>query len=167
MAKESVSSERSKEAYKAFIEANDQLEGVIAFQYTPYAGGKGDIFWFTNKNGYDIPVITIKYSLWNELVNREREGTPMYISNCLDKDQNNPDFNLVCIHAWSYFSDKGKVCDELAETQKPNIMGSGIAALLTNHLDDSYEVVSLEELIWQVRMRFRSEQTEKYLRTLQ
>jgi len=166
MAKESVGSDESKEAYKAFVEANDQLEGIIALQYTPYAGGAGDIYWFINKNGYDIPVITIKYSLWNEPYLREREGTPKYISNCLDKDQNNPDFNLVCIHAWSYFSDQGKDCDELAETQNGNIMGSGIATLLQNHLDDSYEVVSLQELIWQVRMRFHPEQTKKFLETI-
>ncbi|MGV8134054.1 MAG: hypothetical protein AB2L20_02480 [Mangrovibacterium sp.] len=166
MAKESVGSGEAKEAYQAFIEANDQLEGIIALQYTPYAGGKGDIYWFANKEGYQIPVITIKYSLWNEPYRREREGTPKYIANRLDKDQNNPDFNLVCIHAWSHFSDQGKDCDELAETKNGNIMGSGIATLLKNHLDDSYEVVSLQELIWQVRMKFYPEQTKKYLKTI-
>ncbi len=167
MAKESVGSGEAKEAYQAFIEANDQLEGIIALQYTPYAGGKGDIYWFANKEGYQIPVITIKYSLWNEPYIRKREGTPKYIANCLDKDQNNSDFNLICIHAWSHFSDQGKDCDELAETKNGNIMGSGIATMLKNHLDDSYEVVSLQELIWQVRMKFYPEQTRKYISTLQ
>lgn len=166
MAKESVGSGEAKEAYRTFIEANDQLEGIVSLQYTPYAGGKGDIYWFRNKNGYEIPVITIKYSLWNEPANREREGTPKYIANCLDKDRNNPEFNLVCIHAWSHFSDQGKSCDELAETKEGNVMGSGIATLLRNHLDDSYEVVSLQELIWQVRMRFYPEETKKYLKTI-
>jgi hypothetical protein len=164
MAKESVGSDKSKEAYQAFVNANDQLEGIVALQYTPYAGGKGDIYWFTNKEGIHIPVITIKYSLWNEPKNRENEGTPKYIADCLDKDQNNPNFNLICIHAWSHFSDQGKNCDELAETKSGNIMGSGIATLLKNHLDDSYEVVSLQELIWQVRMKFYPEQTKKYVK---
>ncbi len=167
MAKESVGSDESREAYQAFAEANDQLEGIIALQYTPYAGGKGDIYWVTNRKGIDIPVITIKYSLWNEPANRKREGTPKYIADCLDKDKNNPDFSLICIHAWSSFSVQGKDCDELAETKNGNIMGSGIATLLRNHLDSSYEVVSLQELIWQVRMKFRPEQTMKYLKTLQ
>ena len=166
MAKESVGSDEAKEAYRTSIEANDQLEGIVSLQYTPYAGGKGDIYWFRNKNGYEIPVITIKYSLWNEPANREREGTPKYIANCLDKDRNNPEFNLVCIHAWSHFSDQGKGCDELAETKEGNVMGSGIATLLRNHLDNSYEVVSLQELIWQVRMKFYPEQTKKYLKTI-
>lgn len=166
MAKESVGSIESKEAYQAFIDANDQLEGIVALQYTPYAGGKGDIYWFVNPQGCPIPVITIEYSLWNEPHNREREGTPKHIANCLNKDQNNSDFNLICIHAWSHFSDQGKDCDELAETKNGDIMGSGIATLLRNHLDDSYEIVSLQELIWQVRMRFYPEQTKKYLKTL-
>ncbi len=167
MAKDFVGSDESKEAYQTFIEENDQLIGIIALQYTPYAGGKGDIYWFENKEGYDIPVITIKYSLWNEPVNREREGTPKYIANCLEKDSNNPEFNLICIHAWSRFSDQGQDCSELAETEAGDVMGSDIATLLTNHLSDAYEVVSLEEMIWQIRMKFRPDQTNKYLRKLQ
>jgi hypothetical protein len=148
--KESVGSGEVKEAYKAFIEANYQLEGVIALQYTPYTGGKGDIYWFINKKGYHIPVITIKYSLWNAPYLRDREGTPKYIANCLDKDQNNPEFNLICIQALSRFSDQGKDCDELAETNSGNIMGSEITTPMRNHLNESYEVVRLQELIWQV-----------------
>jgi hypothetical protein len=166
MAKEFVGSEKAKEAYQTYIEENDQLIGLVALQYTPYAGGKGDIYWFKNKNGYDIPVITVKYSLWNEPQNREREGTPKYIANRLGQDSNNPDFNLVCIHAWSHFSDQGKDCDELVETKPGEVMGSDVATLLTNHLDDSYEVVSLEEMIWQLRMKHYPEQTKKYLDSL-
>ena len=46
-------------------------------------------------------------------------------------------------------------------------MGSNIATLLTNHLDDSYEVVSLEELIWQLRMDVYPEETQNFLDSLQ
>jgi len=166
MAKEDVGSQDSKEGYKAFIEANNQLIGIIAIQYTPYAGGKGDIYWFKNADGYDIPVITVKYSLWNESYLREREGTPHYIAKCLDKDNNNRNFNLVAIHAWSSFSDQGQACDDLAETKDSNIRGCGIARLLENHLDSTYEVVSLEELIWQLRMQERPQQIRKYLKSL-
>ncbi|MDD2437109.1 MAG: GxGYxYP family putative glycoside hydrolase [Massilibacteroides sp.] len=166
MAKDSVGSGKAQEAYQMFIEENDQLIGIVALQYTPYAGGKGDIYWFENKEGYSIPVITVKYSLWNEPLNRAREGTPKYIADCLDGDSHNPDFNLVCIHAWSRFSDQGKDCDELAETKPGEVMGSDIATLLTNHLDDTYEVVSVEEMIWQLRMKYYPEQTKKYLDSL-
>lgn len=163
MARDCAGSDEAKEAYQTYIDENNELIGIVALQYTPYAGAKGDIYWFKNKDGYDIPVVTIKYSLWNEPINREREGTPKYIASCLDNDQNNPDFNLIAIHAWSNFSDQGKGCDELAEVRPGGVKGSDVATLLTNHLNDSYEVVSLEELIWQLRMKERPEQTRKYL----
>jgi hypothetical protein len=166
MANYEVGSAEAKEAYQAFVDANDQLEGILAYQYTPYAGGAGDIYWVTNRQGYDIPVVTIKYSLWNEPYIREREGTPKYIAGQLDKDRNNPEFNLVCIHCWSFFSEQGKDCDDLAETKDGTIRGPGVARLLENHLDESYEVVSLEELIWQIRMKHRPEQTKKYIDNL-
>jgi hypothetical protein len=166
MAKDDVGSAEAMEAYRMFAEENDRLIGILAYQYTPYAGGAGAIYWVKNKQGYNIPVVTIKYSLWNEPYLREREGTPKYIAGCLDRDNNNPDFNLLCIHCWSRFSDQGKGCDELAETKNGNIYGPGVARLLENHLDDSYEVVSLEELIWQIRMRHHPDQTRKFLKTL-
>ncbi|MDR2139598.1 MAG: hypothetical protein LBP50_08625 [Tannerella sp.] len=166
MANREAGSPEAMEAYRIFAEANDQLAGILAYQYTPYAAGAGDIYWVTNKKGYDIPVVTIKYSLWNEPYLREREGTPRYIARCLDKDRNHPEFNLIGIHAWSRFSDQGKDCDDLAETKDGVIGGPAIARLLENHLDDSYETVSLEELVWQIRMKHRPKQTKKYLDSL-
>jgi hypothetical protein len=166
MANREAGSPEAMEAYRIFAEENDQLAGILAYQYTPYAAGAGDIYWVTNRQGYDIPVVTIKYSLWNEPYLREREGTPRYIARCLDTDRNNPEFNLICIHAWSRFSDRGRDCDDLAETKDGTVGGPGIARLLENHLDDSYETVSLEELVWQIRMKHRPEQTKKFLESL-
>ncbi|MDR0844267.1 MAG: hypothetical protein LBN71_03535 [Tannerella sp.] len=166
MAKDEVGSPEAMEAYRMFVEENDQLIGILGYQYTPYAAGAGDIYWVTNRQGYDIPIVTIKYSLWNESFLREREGTPRYIARRLDEDRNNPEYNLICIHAWSRFSEHGKDCDDLAETKDGVTMGPGIARLLENHLDDSYETVSLEELVWQIRMKYRPEQTRKYLKNL-
>jgi len=80
-----VRSVASVEAYQAYVDANDQLEGIIAVQYSPYAGGEGDIIWVTNSRGYDIPIVTIKYSIWNfGNSNNLREGTPTYIANKLN-----------------------------------------------------------------------------------
>ena len=82
-----VKSEAAKEAFQAYVDANDQLEGIVALQYSPYAGGEGDVIWVTNKAGYDIPVITVKYSLWNfGNRNAEREGTPAYIAGRLKQE---------------------------------------------------------------------------------
>lgn len=73
---------------------------------------------------------------------------------------------IICILVQCHFSDQEKDCDELHETKDGHILGSGIASLLRNHLDDSYEVVSLQELMWQLRMKFYPEQTKKYLKSI-
>jgi hypothetical protein len=166
MAKD-VKSEAAKEAYQAYVNANDQLEGIVAIQYTPYAGGEGEVFWVTNQAGYDIPVITVKYSLWNfGYSNHEREGTPAYIAGQLKQDvQTSPQesFSVVCVHAWSNFSDQGQNDHELMENLPGNIRGAGAAKLCIGHLDDSFEAVNLQELVWRLRMSQRPEQTKEYL----
>ncbi|SMO89431.1 GxGYxY sequence motif-containing protein [Saccharicrinis carchari] len=155
MAKD-VSSAASAEAYQAYIDANDQLEGIISVQYTPYAGGKGEIMWFTNGNGYDIPVVTVKYSIWDfGGYNNEREGTPDHIANKLIGSSDSDPFNLVIVHAWSGFNETG--------TASGGIKGAGAAKLCADKLNQNYAVVNIEEMIWRIRMHHRPEQTQKYL----
>lgn len=159
-----VKSEAAKEAFQAYVDANDQLEGIVALQYSPYAGGEGDIIWVTNKAGYDIPAITVKYSLWNfGNRNAEREGTPAYIAGRLKQEAQQESFSVVCVHAWSNFSDHGQTEDPLIENQSGDIRGAGAAKLCAGHLNDSFEVVNMQELVWRLRMSQRPEQTKKYL----
>lgn len=159
-----VKSEASKEAFQAYVDANDQLEGIVALQYTPYAGGAGDIIWVKNKAGYDIPVITVKYSLWNfGNRNEEREGTPAYIASKLTAEAQQESFSVVCVHAWSNFSDHQKTNDLLIENQNGTINGAGAAKLCSKHLGDNFEVVNLQELVWRLRMSQRPEQTKQFL----
>lgn len=159
-----VKSVAAKEAFQAFVDANDQLEGIVALQYSPYAGGGGEVIWVTNKAGYDIPVITVKYSLWN-FGNRNdaREGTPAYIAGKLKQEAKQESFSVVCVHAWSKFSDHGLTEDVLIENQSGTIRGAGAAKLCKSHLNDNFEVVNLQELVWRLRMNQRPEQTKKYL----
>ncbi|MBQ5944654.1 MAG: hypothetical protein IJL61_08090 [Bacteroidales bacterium] len=168
MAKDDCCSAESQECYKTMIEANDQLVGLIALQYTPYAGGKGEIFWFRNTAGYDIPVVTVKLSVWNTNPPYENvEGSPAFVARRLGEESKNPDFNLVAVHVWSRFTDAGPDCDEAAELPAAGgVYASGAARLCASHLDDSFEVVSLEEMLWQLRMRERPAQTKRYLRGL-
>lgn len=155
MAKDSRSG-ASQEAYQAYIDANDQLQGIISVQYTPYAGGEGEIMWFTNSKGYDIPVVTVKYSIWDfGGYNNEREGTPDYIANKLTSSADDDPFNLIMVHAWSGFNDTGAASGD--------IKGAGAAKLCADKLDEDYKVVNIEELIWRIRMQHRPEQTKKYL----
>ncbi|SFC79948.1 GxGYxYP domain-containing protein [Algibacter pectinivorans] len=166
MAKD-VGSAKAKEAYKAYIKANNQLEGIIAVQYSPYAGGKGEIYWVTNTDGYDIPIVTVKYSLWNfGNVNKDYEGTPTYIANKLNSqvstDTSNL-FNLISIHAWSRFSKARVGNSELVENKLGPIIGPGVAKLNAAKLSSNFKLVNVEELIWRIRMHYKPKQTEKRL----
>ncbi len=165
MAKEDVKSAAAMEAYQAYVDANDQLEGIVALQYSPYACGAGEILWVTNKDGYDIPVITVKYSLWNfGDRNDAREGTPSYIAGLLKDEAQEESFSAICVHAWSSFSDYGVTDDPLAENEtKGGLNGAKAAKLCMGHLDENFEAVNMQELVWRIRMSARPEQTRRYL----
>ncbi len=146
-----VKSPAAKEAYQAYVDANDHLEGIIAVQYSPYAGGKGDIFWFTNKAGYDIPVITVKYSIWDRT--HKREGSPAFVASRLKENAQDESFSAVCVHAWSRFEE--------------GTYGAAAAWQCAERLDEGFEVVSMQELVWRLRMRRQPGQTRKYLETVE
>lgn len=142
-----VKSAASREVYQAFVDANDRLEGIIALQYSPYAGGGGEVFWVTNKNGYDIPVITVRYSLWDRI--HEREGSPDFIASKLEAEAQVESFSAICVHAWSRF--------------EGNAHGAAAARLCAGKLDGRFEVVNMQELVWRLRMSRHPEQTLEYL----
>ena len=123
---DNVVTEQAKEAYQAYIKNNDQLIGIIAVQYSPYSGGNGEVMWFKNSKGIDIPVITTQYSIWNFGNNNQAsQGTPAYIAskiNALPAETSS--FSLVAVHAWSRFADIGASNDLLAE----NVSGTSSAA---------------------------------------
>lgn len=161
-----IDSEAAIEGYQAFVDANDQLEGIVAIQYSPYAGGEGSILWVKNKKGYQIPVITARYSLWNfGNRNTPREGTPAYVANKLKSEANEQTFSLISVHAWSNFKNIGTSNDELAENTDGNKNGASAAVLCNQHLasGNNFKTVSVQELIWRVRMNYQPEETKKYL----
>lgn len=142
-----VKSEAAKEAYQVYVDANDQLEGIVVLQYSPYAGGEGEVFWVTNKAGYDIPVITVKYSLWDRI--HEREGSPDFIASKLKEEAQEESFSVVCVHAWSRF--------------EGDTYGASAAKRCAERLDDRFEAINMQELVWRLRMSRRPEQTLDYL----
>ena len=160
-----VLSEKSKEAYQAYISNNDQLIGIIAVQYSPYAGGNGEIMWFKNSKGYDIPVITTRYSIWNfGNTNTSNQGTPAFVASKINSStsESSP-FSLVAVHAWSKFSDIGESNDLLAENISGTESGATPVSWCQRRLNADVKVVNVEELIWQLRMREKPDQTKKFL----
>jgi hypothetical protein len=155
-------SSNAKVAYQKFIEANNQLEGIIVVQYVPYNGGSGEVYWYKNSDGIEIPVITVRYTIWNFGANENiGQGTPAFIASKIKKDL--PDFSLIDIHAWSTFADIGSSDDLLGETSKGTVYGAGAAVLCQKRLPSNVKCVSLQELIWRMRMKHRPDQTKNIL----
>ena len=147
-------SQEAMEAYQAFVDANDQLEGIIVIQYSPYTGGDGEIRWYTNSQGYDIPVITARYALWKGLPTSVGGGNPKEVSDKMKEREpsGSVSFSLCSVHAWSDFAGS---------------RSSDAAAACLEQLPDRFHAVSAQELIWRVRMAYRPEQTRKFLSTIQ
>ena len=164
------------EGYRLLIEANDELDGIIAIQYSPYADGTGRVFWFKNAKGWDIPVVCTKYSIWNTgTINHDYEGSPAFVARKLKTDPDSTaKYSLVCVHAWSKFADNGTTEDELVENipgyehiswADPDIVHSaGAAELCTRRLGDDYRIVNAQELIWRLRMSHDPEGTKEALK---
>lgn len=156
------------EAYQAFVDANSQLEGIVAIQYSPsYAQDAGEIMWVTNKEGYKIPIVTVRYSIWNfGNNNHPRDGSPTYIAKKLNAEPKESKFSAVIVHAWSAFTDTGDSMDELAENASGGTQhGASAAKMCAHRLDkNNYETVNMQELIWRIRMQYQPEQTKKYLK---
>ena len=143
MAKD-FSDPKGQEMLQAFVDANDQLEGITGVEYNPYDGGAGKIYWFTNKAGFDIPLITTKYMLWDGLFSPAQAAQKANAGEPSDR----PSFNTVAVHAWSIFNGK---------------RAANAAQLMMDGLDDRFHIVSVQELIWRLRMQERGEQTRKIL----
>ena len=147
-------SDEAQEAYQIFIDANDQLEGIVTIEYDPYSGGRGEMLWFENKKGYDIPVVSTKYALWQDY-NNEKDGTgdPTTVAGYLKNSdcKSEQSFAAVVVHAWSEFSG----------------FKAGSATLECIYKSPStVKPVNIQELIWRIRMEYRPEQTKQFLATI-
>ncbi|MBP5505812.1 MAG: hypothetical protein J6X89_06905 [Bacteroidales bacterium] len=140
------SSPKAQEMLQAFVDANDQLEGITAVQRDPYDGAGGKIYWFTNKKGYDIPCVTARYMLWNGVNN------PTSLATTIQKEnQTSQSFSTIAVHAWSEF-DGSKAADSVKKC--------------ADAMAENFTCVSMQELIWRIRMAERPEQTREYLKTI-
>ena len=156
-------SDASMEAYKAYIEHNNMLEGIVVVQYAPYAAGDGMVFWFENSDGHHIPVITTKYALWNHGNNRGNQGSPAYVASKINLLESNS-FSAVCVHAWSRFTDIGDSNDPAAENASGgNVVGVSAAKKCVERINDNTLTVNLQQLVWQLRMHHYPEETKAIL----
>lgn len=157
-----VSSAEAQEAFRIYAEEMPGITGMLAVQYFPYELD-GRIYWQPNREGIDIPIVTARYSLWNEVnARRPRAGTPEYVAALINRDQtvareaNERMLGWTIVHAWSDFSQTSPL------TPQPAI-GFNPVQTVQQMLLPSIEPVSVDELLWRIRMEYRPEQTRKIL----
>lgn len=156
-----ISSADSQEAFQIYAEELKDISGMIAVQYFPYEQ-QGEIYWKKNLHGINIPIVTARYSIWNEVNEyRPRAGTPEYIASLINRDfnSNNKDRyrnTWTIVHAWSDFSESSKL------VEFPFV---GVNAVYTsrNLLETPIKMVSINELLWHIRMEYYPEQTKQML----
>ncbi|MBQ3658697.1 MAG: phage terminase large subunit family protein, partial [Bacteroidales bacterium] len=139
-------SANAQQMLQAFVDANDQLEGITAVKRDPYDGDHGKIYWFTNKNGYDIPCVTASYKMWAGF------NTPASLAKTIQKEnQTSQSFNTIAVHAWSNWS---------------GLRASDAVQQCVTNLPENFVCVSMQELIWRLRYQERKEQTLEYLKSI-
>lgn len=163
-----VNSPEAMEAYRIYAQHIKGLIGMVALQYYPYDGGQGKVFWVANADGVEIPVLTATHTLWNN-ADWPTGGAPAKIARLLNQqaagaaDSDPLSYGLVVVHAWSYFR---HVPDKNADDEAENVprgvsravqpdVHRGLAPVqwTIQRLEPTLNVVSIEELIWRVRMR--------------
>ncbi len=170
-----LDSNDARKACEVFASQTDALLAIFAFQYAPYEGGAGKVFWVKDSRGVDLPVITARYSIWENSNRRERAGTPAKIARVIRETAQKtpsgerPRYDWVIAHAWSYFK-KSPGSDENAENlpQERAEAAGGVRGYLpvtwcAERLPAEIRVVSPEELAWRIRMKHDPLQTEKLI----
>ena len=148
---EDVRSQNAKDVYEIFAEELQGIIGMIALQYYPYDGGDGEVFWFSNKQGIDIPLITVKYTAWNN-ASWERGGNIKKIADLIKAQKQNRShqtFSVVANHAWSKYEIDGR-----------KLSGLDAVKNLYDQLKADVRVMNIEELIWRLRMQHDPQQTK-------
>lgn len=118
---------------------------------------KAVIMWIKNSQGIDIPVSTATYSLWNEVnPQRPNSGTHVYVSSLINREfisgKPRSVLSWTIVHAWSDFSKSSKV------TQSP-ATGFSLVKTTESLLPEGFKTVSVNELLWRIRMKHRPGQT--------
>jgi hypothetical protein len=170
-----VDSPDALKACQVFAGQTDGLLAIFAFQYAPYEGGAGKVFWVTDSKGIDVPVITDRYSIWDHSNDQPRSGTPAKIAREIRQtvaglpDSQPPRFDWVTVHVWSYFRHAPGTDEDAENMPQENAEAAGgvrgylPAVWCTERLPSSIRVISPEELAWRVRMQHNPSQTRQLI----
>lgn len=160
-----VMSSNSQEAFQIYAEELTGITGMLAVQYFPYELGE-NILWYKNNKGIDIPVVTASYSLWDEVhKGRPYCGTPEYVASLINRDvislepKKDNALSWTIVHAWSDFKKSSRITELPAVGMNPII---ATEKLLLNEI----KTISINELLWRIRMKYHpTQQTNNILET--
>ncbi|RZS74541.1 GxGYxYP domain-containing protein [Pseudobacter ginsenosidimutans] len=165
-----MSGEAAQRAYRIFAEEIEELTGIIAVQYSPYNAGRGKIFWVKNRKGAEIPVVTARYQLWHNL-KKEGSGNPAELVEMINEDDSkatatDPALSWTIVHAWSRFNEPGKIVHAVSDSEEAKRHGTGERGVtpvkwIADRLSSNTRAVSIEELLWRIRMQYHPEETKK------
>ncbi len=168
-------SPEARKACEVFASQTDGLLAILVFQYAPYEGGAGTRFWVKDRNDIEVPVISARYSIWENANSRDRAGTPAKIAREIRETVENtpegemPRYDWTICHVWSYFK-KAPGTDEDGETPPrgnptitPAVRGYSPVTWCAERLPAGIRVISPEELAWRIRMRHDPAQTKSFM----
>lgn len=158
-----VFSEESRKAFQIYAEEMDGIVGMIAVQYNPYNGGKGEIIWVKNRKGVEIPVVTSSYSIWAKLKTTGQKN-PQIVADSINAKASQainlgiPTYGWTMTHAWSYFNKAvdGSISDSQAGS---GVRGYDPTLWCVERLNSNVKVVSVEEMIWRIRHQYNPSET--------
>jgi GxGYxYP putative glycoside hydrolase C-terminal domain len=166
-------------ACQTFAQETDGLLAILVFQYSAYEAGAGKTYWVKDRNGFEVPVISARYCIWEHLNNRERAGTPAKVAREIRQTVENtearqlPRYDWVIDHVWSYFKHAPGI-DEDAENMPQEmaaraggVRGYSAVTWCAERLPAGIRVVSPEELVWRIRMKHDPSQTKKLMCQIQ
>ncbi len=164
-----IDSPAAQRAYETFARHIRGLVGMIAMQYAPYEGGGGKVFWANDGRGGQVPVMTCRYAIW-EHADRPDAGTPSQVATQINQElppASSAEDRLAwtVVHAWSWFRDSNDpAIEEVPQREAPRLgaqRGHTIADWCQQKLNDSVRTVTIEELLWRLRMAHDPEETKR------
>lgn len=147
-----VNSPEAMAAYRIFAGELDDITGMIAVQYSPYNGGKGQVFWAKNKQGVDIPIAAARYQLW---ANQQgaASGNPEKLAAIINHDhEGRQTLDWTIVHAWSMFKSPSEDVPDTLRKRVKGIRGVAPVAWTKQLLNAPIKAVNIEELLWRIRM---------------
>lgn len=169
-----VDSPDALRAYETIAGATRGLAAIFAFQYAPYEAGGGKVLWAKDADGFEVPIVTARYAIWEHVDPARTAGTPAKVARLIreaDAAGPGPRYDWALVHAWSYFRrapGDDEAAEEIPQAEGPSagVRGYDPAVWCAERLPASIRVAPPDELAWRIRMKHDPDATARALRGL-